>query len=99
MDFSATCSWRSRESPAHIRATCFSMTRRPACSGCTPRCRATTSCAVHSPLIPPRGSHAALALEMQRLGDTERHAAIADERNRLAREIHDGLAQALALMV
>jgi len=50
-------------------------------------------------LIQALGSQAALALEMQRLGDTERHAAIADERNRLAREIHDGLAQALALMV
>jgi signal transduction histidine kinase len=50
-------------------------------------------------LIQALGSQAALALEMQRLGDTERHAAVADERNRLAREIHDGLAQALALMV
>jgi signal transduction histidine kinase len=50
-------------------------------------------------LIQALGSQAALALEMRRLGDTERHAAIADERNRLAREIHDGLAQALALMV
>jgi signal transduction histidine kinase len=50
-------------------------------------------------LIQALGSQAALALEMRRLGDTERHAAVADERNRLARDIHDGLAQALALMV
>jgi signal transduction histidine kinase len=50
-------------------------------------------------LIQALGSQAALALEMRRLGETERRAAVADERNRLAREIHDGLAQALALMV
>jgi signal transduction histidine kinase len=50
-------------------------------------------------LIQALGSQAALALEMRRLGETERHVAVADERNRLAREIHDTLAQSLALMV
>jgi signal transduction histidine kinase len=34
-----------------------------------------------------------LALQLARLGDTRREAAVLDERNRLAREIHDTLAQ------
>jgi signal transduction histidine kinase len=50
-------------------------------------------------MIHALASQAALALEMRRLGESARHAAVADERNRMAREIHDTLAQALALIV
>lgn len=50
-------------------------------------------------MIHALASQAALALEMRRLGEAARHAAVADERNRMAREIHDTLAQALALIV
>jgi signal transduction histidine kinase len=41
----------------------------------------------------------ALALQSARIGESVRAAAIAEERNRLARDIHDTLAQALALIV
>jgi signal transduction histidine kinase len=42
------------------------------------------------------GNQVALALEMQRLGAVAREAAVLQERNRLAREIHDTLAQGFA---
>ena len=40
-----------------------------------------------------------LALQSARISDSVKAAAIAEERNRLARDIHDTLAQALALIV
>jgi signal transduction histidine kinase len=57
-----------------------------------------------SPHYPPErrelalafGNQIALALEMQRLGAAAREAAVLQERNRLAREIHDTLAQGFA---
>jgi signal transduction histidine kinase len=42
---------------------------------------------------------AGLAIGMTRLAESAKLAAVADERNRLARDIHDTLAQALALIV
>jgi signal transduction histidine kinase len=50
-------------------------------------------------LVQALATQAALALELMRLGKAERSAAVADERNALAREIHDTLAQSLALIV
>jgi signal transduction histidine kinase len=41
----------------------------------------------------------ALALQSARIAESAKSAAIAEERNRLARDIHDTLAQALALIV
>jgi signal transduction histidine kinase len=41
----------------------------------------------------------ALALQSARIGESVKAAAVAEERNRLARDIHDTLAQALALIV
>jgi signal transduction histidine kinase len=42
---------------------------------------------------------AALAIGMTRLAESAKLAAVAEERNRLARDLHDTLAQALALIV
>jgi signal transduction histidine kinase len=50
-------------------------------------------------MVKALATQAALALELTRLGDAERLAAVAAERNHLAREIHDTLAQGLALIV
>ncbi len=44
-------------------------------------------------LLNALSQQATLALELSRLGEAARHAAVTDERNRLAREIHDTLAQ------
>src|SRR5258705_7824088 len=41
----------------------------------------------------------ALAIQSERIGESAKATAIAEERNRLARDIHDTLAQALALIV
>jgi signal transduction histidine kinase len=45
------------------------------------------------------GQQAALAIGMTRLAESAKLAAVAEERNRLARDLHDTLAQALALIV
>jgi signal transduction histidine kinase len=50
-------------------------------------------------LVQALATQAALALEMMRLGKAERSAAVADERNALARDVHDTIAQGLALIV
>ena len=44
-------------------------------------------------------SHVALALKMVRLAALAREAAVNEERNRLAGEIHDSLAQSFAGIV
>jgi signal transduction histidine kinase len=44
-------------------------------------------------------NHAAAAFQSARIAESVKAAAVAEERNRLARDIHDTLAQALALMV
>ncbi|MPW22000.1 HAMP domain-containing protein [Paraburkholderia sp. CNPSo 3157] len=49
-------------------------------------------------LIETMGSHLAVALEGLRAGALEREAAVAAERNLLAREMHDSIAQSLAFM-
>jgi nitrate/nitrite-specific signal transduction histidine kinase len=50
-------------------------------------------------LVQALASQAALAIEMTRLADQARAGAVVEERNRLAREIHDTLAQGLAAIV
>jgi signal transduction histidine kinase len=45
------------------------------------------------------GNQAVLALELRRLSHAARMAAVNEERNRLAREIHDTIAQGLAAIV
>jgi signal transduction histidine kinase len=59
----------------------------------------TSLTAARAELVQALATQAALALELMRLGKAERSAAVADERNSLAREIHDTLAQGLALIV
>ena len=44
-------------------------------------------------LLKAQANQAALAMEMRRLGELARQNAIAEERNRFAREVHDTLAQ------
>jgi len=51
--------------------------------------------AVDVPLVEPIATLLALALERQRLDQQSMALAVAEERNRLAREIHDTLAQSL----
>lgn len=55
--------------------------------------------AVDKQLISTFSLHAALAIENARLFKRSRKAAILEERNRLAREIHDNLAQGLTALV
>jgi signal transduction histidine kinase len=45
-------------------------------------------------LIVALAQQATLAIELSRLGNSAKRAAVLDERNRIAQEIHDGLAQA-----
>jgi two-component system nitrate/nitrite sensor histidine kinase NarX len=49
-------------------------------------------------LLSGLAAHAAIALETARLSDELRDAATLQERERLAREMHDGFAQSLALL-
>jgi signal transduction histidine kinase len=60
---------------------------------------ATPLTTARAELVQALATQAALALELMRLGKAERSAAVVDERNALAREIHDTIAQSLALIV
>ena len=61
--------------------------------------KATPLPLARSELVQALATQAALALELMRLGKAERSAAVADERRALAREVHDTIAQGLALIV
>ncbi len=50
-------------------------------------------------LIQALAQQATLAIELTRLAEQSRHTAILEERNRIAREIHDGLGQAFTGIV
>ncbi len=50
-------------------------------------------------LIQALTQQATLAIELTRLAEQSRHTAILEERNRMAREIHDTLAQALTSII
>ncbi len=43
--------------------------------------------------------HAAVAMELRRLSEAARAAAVSEERNRLARDLHDTVAQGLAIII
>jgi signal transduction histidine kinase len=50
-------------------------------------------------LLETFATHAVLAMELTRLSQAARAAAVTEERNRLARDIHDTVAQGLAIII